>query len=220
MSSLRDISTLNQNATLAKVVRPILFARFDFSTGVQRFHTEIGPRTATHPIFGSEVYTGIGDFGGITADITESISQAPQAVKFGLTGVKASFVNLALTDDYHRRDAETMFGFDDENAVLLDDPVILWSGFMDKVDINLAENRGEMTLTCESRATNLKDSSDLRFSDEDLQAAFPGDLGGEYIFRMQDLVLQWGGDTLQQGGFNAGNAWAGSGSGGSVTQVR
>ena len=210
MSSKRDISTLNQNATLAKIVRPILFVRYDFSTGVQNFHTEIGPRQATHPIFGSETYTGIGDFGGIAGGITESISQAPQAVKFALTGVKSSFINLAFTDDYHRRDAEAMFGFDDQNGVLLDDPVIVWSGFMDKVEINLGENKGEMTLTCESRATNLKDASDTRFTDEDLQAAQTGDLGGEYLFRMQDIVLQWGGDTIQQGGFNAGNAWASS----------
>jgi hypothetical protein len=96
-----------------------------------------------------------------------------------------------------------MFGFDDENGDLIDDPVILWSGYMDKVDITLGDATGEMTLTCESRATIGQGASDLRFSDEDLQAAVAGDLGGEYIFRMSDLILSWGGDTLQQSGLQS-----------------
>lgn len=219
MTSLRDISVANQNATLSRVVRPILFLRLDFLSGVQRFHTEIGPRDAVHPVFGLETYLGLGDFGGISSNITESIAQAPQAVKFSLTGVKSTFINLALTDDYHRRDAEAMFGFDDENAQLIDDPVIVYSGFMDKVDINLGKTTGELTLTCESRATIGQQSSDLRFSDEDLQAAVAGDLGGEYIFRMSDLVLTWGGDSIQQSGLGTNSAWGSSStSGGGQTK--
>ncbi len=212
MSSIRDISTLNQAAVLAKVVRPILFARFAFSSGVRRMHTEIGPRTATHPIHGSESYIGVGDFGGITSDIKESISVAPESIQLAITGIKSSFVDIALDDDYYRRDVELMFGFDDENGVLLDDPVIVYSGFMDKAGLSFGAGKAELTLTCESRATNLKGSSDLRFSDEDLQAEHGGDLAGEYIYRMADLVIQWGGDKTTQltsGGWSAGGAGGG-----------
>lgn len=199
MTSKRNISPLNEAALNSRVVRPIMFLRLDFFSGVQRFHTEIGPRDAVHPIFGNETYTGVGDFGGIASPITESISQAPQAVRFSLTGIKSSLIQIALTDAYHRRGVDALFGFDDENGDLIDDPVIVYSGFMDKIDINLGLKKGEMTLTCESRASIGQQSSDLRFTDEDLQAAVAGDLGGEYIFRMGDLILQWGGDTLQQG---------------------
>jgi hypothetical protein len=207
MTSKRNISALNEGALNARVVRPIMFLRLDFFTGVQRYHTEIGPRDAVHPIFGNETYVGIGDFGGISSNITESISQAPQAIKFSLTGVKSSFISDAFTDDYHRRDIDAMFGFDDENGDLIDDPVIVWSGYMDKVDITLGDQTGEMTLTCESRATVGQQSSDLRFSDEDLQAAVTGDLAGEYIFRMGDLQLTWGGDHIQSGLGGTGGAF-------------
>ena len=209
MTSKRNISALNETALNARVVRPIMFLRLDFLSAVQLFHTEIGPRDAVHPIFGSETYTGVGDFGGITSNIVESISQAPQGVKFSITGVKSSLIQTALTDDYHRRNADALFGFDDENGVLIDDPVIVWSGFMDKFDIVLGKDKGQMTLTCESRGTIGKQSSDLRFSDEDLQAAVAGDLGGEYIFRMGDLVLTWGGDSIQQSGLGGGSAFVG-----------
>jgi len=220
MTSKRNISALNEGALNASVERPIMFLRLDFFTGVQRYHTEIGPRDAVHPIFGNETYTGIGDFGGITSNITESISQAPQAIKFSLTGVKSRLISDAFTDDYHRRDAEAMFGFDDENGDLIDDPVILWSGYMDKVDITLGDQTGEMTLTCESRATIGQESSDLRFSDEDLQAAVTGDLGGEYIFRMGDLQLSWGGDQIQSGLGGTGGAFYSPNTAGGGRQTR
>lgn len=212
MTSKRNISALNEAALNARVVRPILFLRLDFFSGVQRFHTEIGPRDAVHPIFGLETYLGLGDFGGISSNVTEDISQSPSAVKFSLTGVKSSLIQIALDDAYHRRDAEAMFGFDDENGELIDDPVIVWSGYMDKADIVLGKQTGEITLTCESRLTIGQQSSDLRFSDEDLQAAVPGDLAGEYIFRMGDLILQWGGDVQGQTGLTSGSAFSGTGS--------
>jgi hypothetical protein len=219
MTSKRDITTLNQNAILAQDVRPIMFARMAFSSGVRRLHTEIGSRTATHPIFGAESYIGIGDFGGMTSDIKESISVAPDSISIAISGVSSVFVDIALDDDYYRRDIELMFGFDDEDGVLLDDPVIVYSGFMDKAGISVGAGKAEITLTCESRATNLQTASDLRFSDEDLQAAVTGDKAGEYIYRMSDLVINWGGDSITQ--LTSTSGWStGSGSYGGSSKFR
>jgi hypothetical protein len=152
----------------------------------------------------------------MTSDIKESISVSPEKVNIAITGVSSVFVDIALDDDYYRRDIELMFGFDDADGVLLDDPVIVYSGFMDKASISVGQGKAEITLQCESRATNLANSSDLRFSDEDLQAAVSGDLAGEYIFRMADLVLNWGGDTVTQlsgSAWSTGNTSTGAGAG-------
>ncbi len=196
MTSKRSITAANETALLAKVVKTVFFARMDFAAGVERFHTEIGPKTATHPIHGSEVYAGIGDFGGIDGTVMESVSGAPQAIKLSLSGIKAAFVTTALTDNYHRRDIEIMLGLENEAGALLADPEILFSGFMDKMDVALNQNVGQITLTCESRGTNLLRASDHRFTDEDKQAEVPGDLLGEYIYRMIDLQLFWGDKTF------------------------
>ena len=192
MTSKRSITAANETALLAQLVKPVYFTRLDFSSGVERYHTEIGPTTATHPIHGAEVYTGIGDFGGIDGAIVESVSGAPQAIKLTLTGVKSSLINMSLVDDYYRRDAEIMLGLEDEAGALIADPEIVFSGFMDKIDISLTQAVGQMTLTCESRGTNLQRASDWRFTDEDKQIEVNGDLLGEYIYRMADLQLFWG----------------------------
>lgn len=196
--SLREISTSNIAALNASIVRPILFVRLDFDSGAQRYHTEIGPRTAVHPIHGSESYTGLGDFGGITASIVESIDNAPNPIKLGLSGVNATRVTTMLdNDDYHRREVDLMFGFDDENGDLIDDPVDCWDGYMDKPEIVIGKQRADIQLTCESRASILQGDSDLRFTDEQLQADYAGDLAGEYFFRMLDIILRIGGETVQ-----------------------
>lgn len=188
----RDISIANINALNASVVRPILFARMDFASGVKRFHTEIGPREFTHDLYGTETYLGIGAFGGISGDIKETISAAPEGVQLSLTGVDPAMITDATTDDYHRRDVDVLFGFDDIFGELLDDPVVVWSGYMDHAIISLGQNMAELTLVCESRGTNGRGRSDLRFTDEDKQAANTGDLVAEYVYRMVDLVLKWG----------------------------
>ncbi len=199
MTSKRSINATNESELLKKLVKLVYFARLDFSSGVQRVHTEIGPITATHPVHGSEVYTGIGDFGGIDGEVVESVTGAPQALKLSLTGIKSSWINRSLTDDYYRRDAEIMLGLEDESGSLVANPEILFSGFMDKVDVVLSEGMGAMSLICESRGTNLQRAPDNRFTDEDKQAEMLGltspettDLLAEYVYRMADLKLFWG----------------------------
>lgn len=201
MTSKRTISTNNESGFLDQVVAAILFARLDFSSGVQRLHTEIGDRTITHPVHGSETYTGIGDFGGLSSEVVESISGAPASLSISLTGVKSAFINDALVDDYFRRDADVLIGLVNSSGTLLDDPEYLFSGYMDKVDITLSQGLAQMTLICESRGTNLLTAPDNRFTDEDKQSEVSGDLAGEYIYRMRDLELSWGttGATLFPG---------------------
>lgn len=200
MTSKRDINATNETALLQRVVRPITFARLDFSSGAERYHTDIGPRNATHPIHGSEVYTGIGDFGGIEGDVVETIKSVAETVNLTITGVDATKVNLAITDNFFMRDVEIMFGLLDESGDLVANPEVLFSGFMGKADIALEAGLGQIMLTCESRGVKLNRPSDWRFTDEDKQIEVNGDLMGEYIYRMVDLQLLWGQHEVGGGG--------------------
>ena len=63
-------------------------------------------------------------------------------------------------------------------------------------------------------------ASDLRFTDEDLQVEFSGDLMGEYIYRMADLKLYWG--DREVGGWSLGSRGlvGGAGSSGPASRGR
>lgn len=193
MTSKRPLEAANEAALLLPVVKIVLYARMDFAGGVRRFHTEIGPKNATHPVHGSEAYDGLGDFGGISSKIIESIAGAPKSMSISLSGVNASLVNAAVTDDYFRRDVDVLLGLEDAAGDKVEVEETLFSGFMDKVDITLDAGLAAMTMICESRGTNLLRSPDHRFTDEDLQLESPGNLGAEYVYRMADLQLSWGG---------------------------
>ena len=199
MTSKRTISSTNETATLAANTKIVIFVRLDFSSGVQRWHSEIGPKTATHPLYGAELYTGIGDFGGISSELKESTSGAPEPLQLAITGVDSSLINIALVDDYFRREAELMLGIEDAAGDLIDDPIILYSGYMDKVDAMVKQNLAQLMMNLESRGTSFLTFSDWRFTDEDLQAEYPGDLMGEYIYAMYDLQLHWGGKNTNYG---------------------
>lgn len=206
MTSKRTISATNEAAWISQLVRPVVFVRLDFSSGVQRYHTEIGTRSATTE-YGTDTYNGIGDFGGLSSEIIESISGAPQAMRLSLSAAKASMVNRVFVDDYFRRDADLWVGLLDSAGALIDDPESLFSGYMDKADIALGATTATMTMTCESRATNRSSASDQRFTDEDKQAETTGDLLAEYVYRMQDLQFVWGGKSpFFSSGGNAPNA--------------
>ncbi len=192
MTSKRTINASNETALLSSVVRPVLFARLDFPSGVQRYHTNVGPITATHPVHGSEVYTGLGDFGGLQSEVVENTVRASSQVALTITGVKASITNLTLTDNYYRRDADVLIGLLNESHALIADPEYLFAGLMEKVDISLREGIGQITLTVESRGAKFQRASDLRFTDEDKQRETSGDLLAEYVYRMNDLELFWG----------------------------
>jgi len=200
MTSKRNISASNEAAFAEAYVKLVIFTRLDFSSGVKRYHTEIGPKTATHPIHGSESYEGIGTFGGINGAVKESTSGAPIGLTIGLSGLDSALINTAFTDDYFRREAEVMIGLEDANGDLIDDPEILFSGFMDKIDIAMQKGSASMSLQLESRGTNLLSSSDLRVTDEDLQAESTADLLFEYVYSVMDMVLKWGGKVTSYGG--------------------
>lgn len=191
--STRDISAANITALEGSVVRPIVFVRLDFDVTVRRFHTEIGDRNATHPDQGSELYIGVGDFGGIVGDITESIAHAPQEVRIALSGINSDLITEALGDDYHLRDVDIMLGLDNASGQLITDPVVLWGGYMDKPGFTFDKGKADLIMTCESKATRFQETPDIRFTDEQLQADYTGDLGAEYVFRMPDITLEWGG---------------------------
>jgi len=205
MTSKRTISATNEAAFLSQYLRIVMFVRLDLSSGVQRFHTEIGPKIAVHPIFGSETYLGLGDFGGINGEVRESTQGSPIGISLMLTGVSASLVNKSFVDDYFRRDADVMIGLQNEAGNLIDDPEILFSGYMDTVNISFTKNNATIQMQLESRGTNLLTSSDVRFTDEDLQREYPGDRGGEYIYRMSDLTLRWGAQGVWSGAIGPSN---------------
>lgn len=80
----------------------------------------------------------------------------------------------------------------DENH-LLADPYLVRSGRMDYVNIVAAGETTRITAQYEDRLVDLERSRERRYTDEDQQFEYSGDLGFEFVAGLQDKQLIWGG---------------------------
>lgn len=191
--STRTIAAAMKTALEAATVRYIVFARFDFLSGVERVHTSFGDRTWTHPVFGSETYSGIGRLGALQGGVRETLQMVQQPVRLRLAGVNNSELDKVLNDDYHRREAEVWVGaVNIDTGAIIADPVNIFSGFMDKADIELGNKSSVIVMSCTSRGDKIKESSKILYTDEEHQKVSPGDLCFQYFYRMMSLNLRWG----------------------------
>lgn len=191
--SVRNISASIQAALQSNQhVSSVQFVRLDFPSGVIRGHTRIGPITWTHPVYGSETYTGVGDFGKISGELDEGLQNRSYPVRFFLSGVDSTLLSAVLTDNTHRQEAQVWQGLLAESGALIDTPTLLWSGFFDKADIEKGGGLGKIACTCVGRNDTGRESSGVRYTDEQQQLEQPGDLGFEYLYQLQDISLRWG----------------------------
>ena len=192
----RPLSVLNKAAILAGHVIPVIFVRLDFLGGVLRVHSQIGPITWTHSVFGAETYLGIGDYGSVSA-VQEALSTRPFGVTIKLTGVKGTLINDLLVDKYHRRSAHLFVGLNDASSALIDTPFEIWSGVMDKPDVAQRKTSGQIVMHCESRADIVHEPQGGVYNHETQTSIWPGDTGMEFMAKISMIgPIAWGDNTV------------------------
>ena len=189
----RSITTAFKNAIKSSVVRPLLAVELEFSTGTLRFWNGYGDLTMTAG-GSSNTFTGLGDLMGVSA-IAESDQIEAIGASLSLTGIKSSFISTALSGNYTNRNASIFLGvFDTSKSVIADD-YTLFKGKMDIMKIDEGSESATITLNLENRLIALDRPLNRRFTHEDQQERFSGDLGLEFVPDLQDKEIIWGKKT-------------------------
>jgi len=181
----RGLSTDQQTAVAAPVVRPIMFVRMDFASQPVRVHTSIGDLT----IFG-EVYKGVGNLGSI-APLKEGTLPRSYGAQFTISGVDPALVATITTEHYRGRDIRVYVGFLDSDHKVIGTPIQEWRGRMDYCDTAIGAT-ASVTLNAESRLADCDRARTRRYSHEDQQDLYPGDLGFEFVTAMVSKEIVWG----------------------------
>lgn len=164
-----------------------VFAYINFDSGAVRVHDGYGDIT-----WGGNTWSGLGEFGGISR-ISEASDIGPRAISLRLTGVDLSTVASALDrTDYKGRDVEIYVGSCDSDGDLLADPDLFWKGYADVASLSFGKNTAEIELSCENELADLLEANINRFSDEDHQLRYPGDLFFEHLAFMEGREIKWG----------------------------
>ena len=141
-----------------------------------------------------DTYLGVGGYGGITAP-RESEALGPAAVTLTLSGVDADYIAEAL-DSGRVYDRITIYqGYRKDDGTLWDDPWTIWEGWFEYAAIQ-ADEQSQISITCQHDLSQLTEKDGGRYSDEDQQSEYPGDLGLEYASDMVDVKLNWGGGPV------------------------
>ena len=189
----RSITTAFKNAIKSSVVRPLLAVELEFSTGTLRFWNGYGDLTMTAG-GSSNTFTGLGDLMGISA-IAESDQVEAIGASLSLTGIKSSFISTALTGNYTNRNASIFLGLFDSSKSVIADVYTLFKGKMDIMKIDEGPESATITLNLENRLIALDRPLNRRFTHEDQQERFSGDLGLEFVPDLQDKEIIWGKKT-------------------------
>ena len=189
----RDITSDFKDAIIAGVVQPILAVELDFSTGTLYFWNGYGDLSMT--VRGSpQTFTGLGDLGGVSA-IGETTEMKASGITLTLTGVKSSLISEALSANYTNRNAYVYLGLFDASKNVIADVYVLFSGKMDVLKINEQAETSTIELAVENRLISFDRANERRYTHEDQQIDYAGDLGFEFIPDLQDKPIVWGKQT-------------------------
>lgn len=181
----RELETAFLNETLADELAPILLAEFEFASATVRFWTGYGDLS-----WNSQTWTGGGSLIGVSA-VEETTDMKAVGATFTLSGVPSALISTALGEDYQGLPAALYLGALDSSGAVVEDPVKVFAGRMDVMEIEDGGETATISLTVESALADLERPRERRFTDEDQQELFPGDLGLEYVPSIQGKEVVW-----------------------------
>jgi len=171
---------------------PILLASLSFSSPVNLW-TGYGNIS-----YNSTTYYGLGTLGTISP-LQETTDLAARGLTMRLSGVPTANVALALTENYQGRECSIMFGALSPTAgTLIASPVTVFSGRMDVMQVTDDGQSAEITMTAESKLMDFKRPREIRYTDEEQQQLFPGDVGLEFVNDIQEKAIYWGNPNQTQ----------------------
>ena len=187
----RNISASFISAITATSVKVRLLAYFDFPAGELRLWSGIGNLS-----WNSETWTGAGTLLNFSPPKTGTDLSSASAT-FSLSGASASILSAALAADYQNRACEAYFAVLDAADAVIATPY-KFQGRMDMMDIVDSPEQTVITLTAESRLIDFERPRIRRYSNQDQQDLYAGDVGLEFASVMPNLKISWGDPNAQR----------------------
>lgn len=141
---------------------------------------------------GPNEFVGVGSLGKIS-QTEEGSELRAYGISAELTGVDDAQLAIALNSKYQGRRAKEWIGFLDEGHNLISDPVLIFSGLMDTMPIELGEE-AKITLNVENILSRWENPNprNQRFTSADQQVRYRGDLGLEFASVSTAREVIWG----------------------------
>lgn len=179
------MSTAMLNWLTGTVLPSALFFEGTFASGTVRLWTGIGPIA-----WNGQSWQGIGSLLEVSLLADASTVEA-KGIVATLSAFDAALLPAVL-GEFVLGSAVTVYlaGFDD--GVLIADPIPAFVGRMDQPTIAIDGQSASIALACENRLIDMDAAVDRRYTADDQQRDFPGDLGMNFVNSIQEDTVYWG----------------------------
>jgi hypothetical protein len=195
---------------LAEDHQNIIFAvKAEFDTSALLLHSGGGDL-----VINSETYTGAGTLLAVS-DIEDSNDLRSAGVTFQLSGMDATVLGYAVSENYQNRPITLFLAFVSGGTDHVDGVMTLYKGRMTSTSITDSPSDGVMiTLITENRLLDLERPCNYRYTKESQVALHgAGDTGFDAVEKLQDTEIMWG------RGYGGGGGSGGGHGGGLPSQV-
>ena len=189
----RDLTSGMQTAVTADLVRPITLVQCAFDSGDLNLWSGIGDLTVD-----SVDYVGAGSLLTI-GEINETTELSANGVRVTLSGVTSPLITKARDEDYQGRELKVLLGAMDADNAVIDDPIVVFSGFMDTMTINEGGETATIQVTVENRLIEFEKTRVRRYTAEDQKIDYPNDKGLEFVAEMAEKEIVWGRNLVGSG---------------------
>lgn len=181
----RGLSANHTTEVSKQVVRPAVLVKID-STPAVNVWSGAGSITVD-----GTTYTGVGEFGNIDVINETSEVEAP-ALSLTLSGIPSANLVLAF-DDTEQGAAVTVYlvFFDEAGALVDSTPITAYRGYVETFDIVSDGKTATVRVNTNNLLSKLFGNNISRYTHEEQQRRYPGDMGLQHITTIQDKEFTW-----------------------------
>ena len=199
----RSLTSSIRDQLLSRDIKPCLLLKLEFTGKAGDVNVWNGAGDLS---FNGDVYAAVGNLGGVSS-YQETTELRANGMSFTLSGIPSSLISLALDEEFQQRRATLWIGFFDDSVSpgLLNDPIVIFRGRMDTMDIQRGPETSVITINAESIFIALERAPMRRHMAEDhnLDGLAPSassgftvyDKGFDQVPNIQDQKIYWGGPS-------------------------
>jgi hypothetical protein len=184
----RGLAAANLTAVTGEIVSPVYAVKLEFTSGAARWNGS--PQDI---VIAGETYLGVGALGTISP-MEEGAETRAYGMSVGITGLPRDAITIALTEEYQGRPATVYAVQVNANGAPIGTTPVIFRGRMDQMSVDLGETVA-VTVRLENRMADWERPRVRRYTNEDQQRAYPGDLGFQFLTATVDKDIVWPGSN-------------------------
>jgi hypothetical protein len=183
----RNLDTATTQQLTSNAISPALFLSITFKTGTSYVST-----LPFNLSWNGHTWLGVGDLGQVGV-ITEGTDVQAYGVSVTLSGIDSTLLADSLDDIQVGLPAILYLAFLNSSGALITTPTCIFSGQVDKPQIQCGADTVAITLNLESPMIRLQRGSYRRYTSADQHIDHPGDTAFDWVPSLNFCALRWGG---------------------------